>query len=99
MPLNAWNKFDETRQELIQNVNQAKDEGRKIVYLDEICFTKRLFQGRSWSSKNSNLHVDQKQIYQGYRAVIAACSSEVGIELIHTYSHAITSMEFVKFLK
>jgi hypothetical protein len=55
--------------------------------------------GRCWSQKNSNIHVEQQQVYQGYRAVIASCSDESGIELTHTYSHAITSKEFIKYLR
>ena len=49
MPLSAWENFNENRNALIQNLAQAREEGRKIIYLDEIVFSKRSFLGIDWS--------------------------------------------------
>ena len=40
-----------------------KRENRKIVYLDEVNFTKRSISLKEWSQKNSNLTIDGKDIY------------------------------------
>ena len=63
MPLKKWATFDQERRELIKKLQDARDRGLKIMYLDEICFTKRSFLGRTWSRKNDNVKVDQAQLY------------------------------------
>jgi transposase len=99
MPLSAWENFEERRRDLIANLAQAREEGRKVIYLDEIVFSKRSFLGVDWSRANQNLHVDQQQVYQGYRATIAACSEERGIEHIQTANQAINGQDFIGYLR
>ena len=45
MPMRAWENYDDKRRELIAKLAQVRQEGRKVIYLDEICFTKRTFLG------------------------------------------------------
>ncbi len=99
MPLAAWANYGERRRELSENLAQARKEGRKLIYLDEIVFSKRSFLGIDWSRTNQHIHVDQQQIYQGYRATIAACSEERGIEHIQTHNQAIDSQDFIRYLR
>ena len=58
MTLSAWNSFAANKLKLIQELEDVKTEGRKLIYLDEICFTKRSFLGKSWSGKHANIHVE-----------------------------------------
>ena len=60
MPLSTWRTFNEKKENLIQQINQARSENRKLFYLDEICMTKRSFFGKTWSRKHENVAVDQK---------------------------------------
>ena len=92
-------KFDSQRKDLIEKLDRVQTENRKIVYLDETNFTKLAFQNKDWSRSNENLHVDQRDIYTGYRSVIASISEENGIEFIKIYSTAITSDLFIRYLK
>jgi len=62
-----------------------KRENKKIVYLDEINFTKRSVSLREWSQKNSNLTIDQRDIYIGYRSVIASMTMVNGIGSLQIY--------------
>lgn len=66
-------------QNLVDILNEARSQHKTIVYLDEVNFTKLSFQNREWSGNNSNLTVDQKDIYTGYRSVIVAMTEESGI--------------------
>ena len=86
MPLSQWNNFDADKSEVVSKLQEAKKEGRKVIFMDEICFTKRSFLGTCWSKKYENVSVDQKQIYQSYHAAIASCSSENGIETIFIHN-------------
>ena len=76
-----------------------KKENRRIIYLDEINFTKRSIGSKEWSRKNSNLTIDQQDIYVGYKSVIASMSEGEGIGLRQMYSQAITSETFEHFVR
>ena len=55
--------------------------------------------GREWSSQNTNLSVDQVELYVGYRSVIAAVSEAEGVDHCAIHSEAINTQDFVKYLK
>jgi hypothetical protein len=79
-------------------MQRMREENVKIVYLDEINFTKRSISLREWSGKNSNLAIDQKDIMVGYRSVIASITEQEGIGLRQVYSQAITGKDFADYL-
>jgi len=99
MPLRSRTNFVQNCQLLLNEIAQAKREGRQLVYLDEINFTKRSLKLREWSGRNSNLTVDQKEVYVGYRSVIASMTEETGIGLVMIYEQAITGADFAYYLK
>ena len=76
-----------------------QNENRKFVYLDETNFTKLAFQSKDWSCCRGNQHVDQRDIYTGYRSVIATISEDKVIEHIKIYRTAVTSDTFIRYLK
>ena len=80
-------------------MREAKAEERVIVYLDELNFTKRSLLTREWSSKNSNLSVDQEEVYVGYRSVIASMTEEKGIDHLQLHMEAINADNFIVHLK
>ncbi len=49
--------------------------------------------------KNSNLTVNQEEVYVGYRSVIASMTEEKGIGLIWIYDQACTGEDFRDFIK
>ena len=80
-------------------MREAKAEERVIIYLDELNFTKRSLLTREWSSKNSNLSVDQEEVYVGYRSVIASMTEEKGIDHLQLHMEAINADDFIVYLK
>ena len=79
MPTHIRVSFQRQCADLLSMLQWAQQENKKIVYLDEINFTKRSVSSREWSQKNSNLTIDQRDIYVGYRSVIASMTEENGI--------------------
>ena len=73
-------EYAESCREVLAQLDQAKAEQRLTLYLDEVNFTKLSLMKRDWSARNSNLTVDQVDVYQGYRSVIAAISEENGVD-------------------
>ena len=99
MPLHAQQDFVQNCNNLVEQIEQAKREGRLIIYIDEINFTKRSLKLREWACKNSNLTVNQEEVYVGYRSVIAAMTEENGIGLIKIHDQACTGEDFRDYLK
>ena len=99
MPNYVRREFKELCQGVDEEYERAKGEGRKIIYLDEINFTKRSVSLREWSQKNSNLTIDQKDIFIGYRSVIASITKGEGVGLRQIYGQAITAANFADYLK
>ena len=85
--------------ELLEQLQEAKKQQRKVLFLDEVNFTKLSFESMNYSAKNTNLSVDQRDIYVGYRSVIAAISEEEGVERTSSFVSAVTSTDFIKYLK
>ena len=52
-----------------------------IVYMDEVVFSKRGFPNRAYSNKGVNITVRQSDVYSGFRTVIAAVNSDMGLIL------------------
>ena len=59
MPGHIREEFEAECQYLREQVQRAKRANRKIIFLDEINFTKQSVLLREWSQKNSNLAIDQ----------------------------------------
>ena len=74
LPGHVQLNFDDRRRDCVVDLDRAVKEKRKLIFLDEINFTKRSFQSEDWSVRRDNQHVDQRDIYTGYRSVIAAVS-------------------------
>jgi hypothetical protein len=72
--------FEVQRLKVLELLAQAKRENRRMVYLDEVLFTKRTFLTRSYTGRNVHTQVDQNEVMQPYKAVIASVSAEEGME-------------------
>ena len=98
-PSHIRDNLTESKRKKLDEINAAVAAGRKILWLDELNFTKRTLQSKEWSPKHSNLSVDQEQVYQGYKSVIVTVSRESGLEHYDVYDQAITQDEFADHLK
>ena len=58
MPEKTRQNFIINSRSLVEDIENAKREGRLIVYIDEILFSKRSIKLREWATKNSNLTVN-----------------------------------------
>ena len=86
--------FVQNCQRLLSEMEQAKRDGRVMIFADEILSTKRAIKLREWSSKNTSLTVDQEDVYVGYRAALASMTEEKGMLLVHVYEHPVKEPEF-----
>lgn len=80
-------------------LKNARDSNIKVVYCDEVMFTKHSNKGRDWSSKGNNTTVAQTDYYTDYMAVVCAISTEIGTEVVYTSKQAINRDSFIDFLR
>ena len=49
--------------------------------------------------KNSNLVVEQEDVYQGYRSVLASMTSEFGFQNLEIKDHAFNTDDFIAYIR
>ena len=74
------------------------DRNRKLVYLDEIIFTKSTNFRLAWSLRKRNVQLPCEVMSEKYTAVIAAISKGCGFELVKLYDKAANEDIFAKYL-
>lgn len=78
---------------------RAREEGYKIIYLDELCTTKSTIPTHDWTPRNQPFQVDYKQYHQRTVATIAAVSKEKGVELVMNFERSVNVPKFIEFLR
>ena len=75
-------------------LRKAIKEGRKIVFADEVMFTKQTSKAREWSCRRDNVKVDEAKCLTNYVAVIAPISFERGLEIVDMHDDAVNTPLF-----
>ena len=79
MPESTRRDFVQRCVNLLHELNTVKQQGLRIIYVDETLFGKRSLVQRDWAKKNSNLTVNQEDVCQNYRNVVAAITEDGGV--------------------
>ena len=99
MPMKAVDgRYEPLKDEMRRRLKSAIARKLKIVYLDEIMFTKHTNMSNAWSKRNKNVHVPCEAMGVRYTAVIAAISEGCGFELIELLDSAVDEEKFSSFL-
>ena len=77
----------------------AKDEGYRIIYVDEFCTTQSTIPKSDWWIKNSPLKVDPSSYHKKTIASVAAISYHKGAELICSFEKSVNRDKFITFLR
>ncbi len=86
---NKANQYNDLKAKLLSDIEKAELEDRKMIYLDEICFTKKALLDKAYSHRFTNIAVNQSKVYTGYHTAIASVSEENGVEYISVKGSAI----------
>ena len=70
-------------------LKSAIERNRKIIWLDEIMFTKSSNKTHEWSKRTQNIWVPVERMNIKYTAVIAAISEGSGFEYIELHDTAV----------
>ena len=70
-----------------------------MIYVDEIMFTKKAWLDKGYSHRNTNLAVNEDDVYTSYTAVLAAVSEEKGVEHLFLSPEPIKEENFNLFTR
>ena len=74
---------DKSRQLLTtmkRKLTRARNEGCRLVYIDETMFTRKTCPDTEWAPKKSNMQVDTAKLDEPTLALLCGISKEKGIE-------------------
>ena len=83
---------------MVKELQHAYDNDLPVVYLDEVVFTKTSIGKRTWTNRGVHLVTDHSEFYSGFRTVIAAVSSAMGIILTDSEEVCTNEERFLKFI-
>ena len=92
-------KINQETKQAFKDLTEARIEGHRIIYCDEMCTTKSAIQKAEWSERRSYPKADTRAFHKQTVATIAAISDEKGVELVCNYPNSVDQTKFIKFLK
>jgi len=79
-------------------LEKAMNQKRRVLYLDEVVFTKQTVPKLEYAARYKNQTVNEQDYYHRYYAVIAAISNDRGMDHFMIFDTAVTSEMFLTFL-
>jgi transposase len=92
-------KVEEQKQAALANLKAARELQLEVVYQDEIVFSKRSILLKAHGNVKTHMAVQDRDLYVGYRAVIAAVSAEQGFIYYEKDDKAVTSESYWAYLR
>jgi hypothetical protein len=77
----------------------AKESGRPVIFVDEAVFTFNTFNTKAWAGSYQSIKVEESQVRVRTQAFIAGISAEWGLEAYSIHRRAISTPEYVDFIK
>lgn len=79
-------------------IAQAHKLNQRIVYIDEVVFTKATVPRCEYATLGNNICINENDFYHRYLAVVAAISADRGVDAIMIFDQAVNKEMFVDFL-
>ena len=91
-------KYDFTDAGVQEQLQRAIDEGRKLIFVDEVAFTRTSCLKLEWSRKRENITVVLRGSTGNYMTAIAGISYARGIELYAMQHDSVDQEDFRDYL-
>ena len=78
---------------------KAKKDNYRIIYLDEICFTRKTVSDTEWALPGQNISVNTKMLDEPTLAVVSGISKERGQEYIKIFHKSVDVPKFEIYLE
>ena len=80
-------------------LTRARNDGYRIVYIDEICFTRTTVPKTEFSLPRENMPADLAHLNEPTLAVLSAISKEKGQEHFKVFDNSVNVAKFKQYLK
>ena len=75
-------------------LTRARNDGYRIVYIDEICFTRTTVPKTEYNPKSQNMAADLVHLNEPTLAVLSAISMEKGQEHFKIFDNSVNVQKF-----
>ena len=82
-----------------RQLTKAKNDGFRVVYIDEICFTKGTVPKTEYSAKGKNMAADLVHLKEPTLAVLSAISLDKGQEHFKIFDDSVNVAKFKQYLR
>ena len=80
-------------------LKRAKNDGYRIIYLDEICFTRSSVPKTEYCLQNQNMPADLVHLSEPTLAVLSAISKDKGQEHFKIFKDSVNVNKFKQYLQ
>ena len=82
-----------------RQLTKAKNDGYRIVYIDETCFTRKTVADAEWSRPKENMAVDVKHLEEPTLALLCGISKEKGVEHFRVFEKSVNVEKFQEYIE
>ena len=86
------------KEQLRQELTALRDQGYKIVYIDETMFTRKAMAKLEWAAKHQNAEIDEAQLNEPTKALLTGIS-ESGVEQWKIFPKSVNIKKFQQYLQ
>ena len=77
----------------------GKNEGYRVIYIDETMFTRKTLCNEEWTRQKENVQVDLAKLDEPTLAMVCGISMEKGVEHFKIYPKSVKKESFVEYLR
>ena len=80
-------------------LTKAKNDGYRIIYIDETMVTRKTVVDAEWSRPKENMSVDVAKLEEPTLALLCGISKEKGLEHYQIYDNSVNVDKFMEYLQ
>ena len=81
-----------------RQLTRARNDGYRIIYIDETCFTRKTCSDTEWARPKENMTVDVAMLEEPTLAMLAGISKENGVEHFRVFELSVNVDKFIEYL-
>ena len=81
-----------------RELTKARNQGYRIVYIDETMITRKTVANLEWSRPKENMAIDVAKLEEPTLAVLCGISKENGLEHYGVYKNCVDQIKFADYL-
>ena len=81
-----------------RQLTRARNDGYRIIYIDETMFTRKTITGAEWSRPKENMAVDVAKLEEPTLALLCGVSKEQGVEHFRVFANSVNVDRFLEYL-